>query len=84
LEDVVVTLKDARNVIAAADFKIGHPWLLKQNLIGVGGLRAYIRIAPVSGAFKNCKLRPQQEPTLRPFFWKKDSPVGVGSVGLAS
>jgi len=36
LEDVVVTLKDARNVIAAADFKTGHPLLLKQNLIGVG------------------------------------------------
>jgi hypothetical protein len=31
-------------------------------------LRTYIGIAPVSGAFKNCKLRPQQEPALRPFF----------------
>ena len=58
----MVKLKDARHVIAAADFKTGHSWLLKQNLIGIGGLRTYIRIAPVSGAFKNCKLRPQQEP----------------------
>ena len=31
-------------------------------------MRTYIGIALVSGAFKNCKLRPQQEPALRPFF----------------
>ena len=66
-----------RNVIAAADFKTGYPWLLKQNLIGIGGLRIYIRIALVSSAFKNCKLQPQQEPALRPFFWQ--GKVGSGA-----
>jgi hypothetical protein len=48
----MVKLKDARNVIAAADFKTVHSWLPKQNLIDLGRLRIHTRIAPVSGAFQ--------------------------------
>jgi hypothetical protein len=48
----MVKLKDARQGIAAADFKTGHSWFLKLNLIDIGRLRIHTRIAPVSGAFQ--------------------------------
>jgi hypothetical protein len=48
----MVKLKDAHHIIAAADFKTVHSWLLKLNLIDIGGLRIHTRTAPVSGAFQ--------------------------------
>jgi hypothetical protein len=42
----VVKLNDARHVIAAADFKTVHAWLLKLNLIDIGGLRIHTKVAP--------------------------------------
>jgi len=83
----MVKLKDAHHVIAAADFKTVHSWLLKLNLIDIGGLRIHTRIAPGLRRFsKTVNFGLSKNPALRPFFGaaKKGSPVRAVCVALAA
>ena len=66
----MVKLNDARHVIAAADFKTVHAWLLKLNLIDIGGLRIHTKVAPGLRRFsKTINFGLSKNPALRPFFF---------------
>jgi len=68
----VVKLNDARHVIAAADFKTVHAWLLKLDLIDIGGLRIHTKVAPGLRRFsKTVNFGLSKNPALK-LGWRKE------------
>ncbi len=68
----MVKLNDARHVIAAADFKTVHAWLLKLDLIDIGGLRIHTKVAPGLRRFsKTVNFGLSKNPALK-LGWRKE------------